>query len=341
LTKSSRSRPPRGQGLDSTESPGSFEVQRQGVWAGECREPGGDREVRRVRPGRQDEGPRRGGRRMRWGLRREAARLHTTSKGRARRGQGPPAAGPPCPDRRQDRDCRLLTLPPLKGVGFSVQRSMLTRGRSDMISLSVSRLRLTSGDGSVRVVSRRFGQVAATRPAAARLIPWASPRASSGVGPRPPRRPGHRGTRRDTTAPILAGAETPAGALGACVAAWHSRLITSLTHRDPTRIEDRRIYHLLHRACRGASATGPAARPSRRASAPAGGLRAMAHRPGDRRRARLHPIERQEQRPDTRLETRRKSRCRKLLIGLHLRKICRRNPFPGNSLQHLQKTSAF
>ena len=65
LTKSSRFRPPRGQGPDATESPGFFEVQRQGVLARECREPGGDREVRRVRPGRQDEGPRRGGRRMR------------------------------------------------------------------------------------------------------------------------------------------------------------------------------------------------------------------------------------------------------------------------------------
>src|SRR5512135_1383741 len=43
------------------------------------------------------------------------------------------------------------------------------------------------------------------------------------------------------------------------------------------------------------------------------------------------------QRPDTRLETRRKSRFRKLLTGLHLRKTCRRKPFPGNSLQHLQK----
>ena len=48
-----------------------------------------------------------------------------------------------------------------------------------------------------------------------------------------------------------------------------------------------------------------------------------------------------KQRPDTRLETRRKSGCRKLLTGLHLRQICRRNPFPGNNLQHLQKTSAF
>ena len=48
-----------------------------------------------------------------------------------------------------------------------------------------------------------------------------------------------------------------------------------------------------------------------------------------------------KQRPDTRLETRRKSRCCKLLTGLHLRQICRRKPFPGNNLQHLQKTSAF
>ena len=47
------------------------------------------------------------------------------------------------------------------------------------------------------------------------------------------------------------------------------------------------------------------------------------------------------QRPDTGLETRRKSRCRMLLTGLHLRKICQRKSFPGNNLQHLQKISAF
>ena len=130
ISKSSRFRPPREQGPDSTESPGCFAAPRQGVSAGECREPGGDRGVYRVRPGRQDEGPRRGGRRMRWGFRREAARPRTTSKGRAGRGQGPPrpAAGPPCPDRRRDRDHRPWTPPALKGVGSSAQRSMLTRG---------------------------------------------------------------------------------------------------------------------------------------------------------------------------------------------------------------------
>ena len=48
-----------------------------------------------------------------------------------------------------------------------------------------------------------------------------------------------------------------------------------------------------------------------------------------------------EQRPDTGLETRGKSRCHMLLTGLHLRKIFWRKSFPGNNLQHLQKTSAF
>ncbi len=43
------------------------------------------------------------------------------------------------------------------------------------------------------------------------------------------------------------------------------------------------------------------------------------------------------QRPDTGLETRRKSRCFMLLTGLHLRKTYRPKSFPGNNLQHLQK----
>lgn len=79
--------------------------------------PGGWLFTHAPRPGRRDEGPRRGGRGMRWGFRREAAPLPTTSKSRARQGQGPPrpAMGPPCPDRRQDRDRRLLTPPPPKG----------------------------------------------------------------------------------------------------------------------------------------------------------------------------------------------------------------------------------
>jgi hypothetical protein len=114
-----------------------------------------------LRPGRRDEGPRRGGRRMRRGFRREAARPRTTSKGRARRGQGPhrPAAGPPCPDRRRDRDRRLSTLPPMKLIGFSYQKSMIKHGISDTISPGVLRLRPTGGDGPVRAVSRRLGQV--------------------------------------------------------------------------------------------------------------------------------------------------------------------------------------
>jgi len=117
----------------------------------------------------------------------------TTSKGRARRGQGPPrpAAGPPCPDRRRDRDCRPSTLPPLKGVGFSAQRSMLTHGISDMVSPSVSRLRLTGGDGSVRVVSRRFGRVQER----ATWFSWPRPSLSCGGclpgGPSPPDRGHH------------------------------------------------------------------------------------------------------------------------------------------------------
>jgi hypothetical protein len=93
-------------------------------------------------------------------------------------GGGPPrpAAGPPCPDRRRDRDRRPLTPPPPGGVGPSAQRSMLTRGISDVISPGVSRPRLTGGDGSVRVASRRFGQVQgrATRPS------WPRPPLSCG-----------------------------------------------------------------------------------------------------------------------------------------------------------------
>ena len=117
----------------------------------------------------------------------------TTSKGRAGRGQGSPrpAAGPPCPDRRRDRDRRPWTLPALKRGGFSAQRSMLTRGMSDMISPGVSRPRPTGGGGPVRVVSRRFGQVQerATRSS------WPRPPLSCGRcfpgGPSPPNRGHH------------------------------------------------------------------------------------------------------------------------------------------------------
>ena len=46
----------------------------------------------------------------------------------------------------------------------------------------------------------------------------------------------------------------------------------------------------------------------------------------------IHTYEQhKKQRPDTGLETRRKSRCRMLLTGLHLRKICQRKSFPGTT----------